>query len=86
MIGELQLMSNEKKNFINRSKFSMMVEDSVIQHNHGYMDAIILLCEENSMELSDVKKYLSPSIVAKLEVEAVRLNFIQGDDNFTPLE
>jgi hypothetical protein len=83
---KLAMTDESEKNFINRKKFSTMVEDSVLKHKHGYMDAIILVCEKNNMEISDVKKFLSPSIVSKLEVEAIRLNFIQGNSDFEPLE
>ena len=43
----------------------------------SYMDAIIHLCEENQMELEDVKKFLSVSIVENLESEAMQLNFLE---------
>jgi len=40
------------------------------------MDTILHLCEENKIELEDVKKYLNDNIKDKLEVEAMNLNFI----------
>lgn len=86
-IGEMEIMGEEEqKNFITRAKFSMMVEESVLMNSHGYMDAIILLCEENNLELEDAKKFLSTAIVSKLEVEAIRLNFLEGEGDYTPLE
>jgi hypothetical protein len=85
----IPIMSKEEdtdKSFINRKKFSIMVEESVIEHKHGYMDAIIHVCEQNNVEISSVKKYLSAPIISKLEVEAINLNFIRGQTNFEPLE
>ena len=76
----------DSDSFINRQKFSKMIEESVLDHKHGYMDAIILLCEKNNMEITDVKKFLSASIVSKLEVEAIKLNYIQSSNDFEPLE
>lgn len=54
-----------------------MVETQVRTSELSYMDAIIHLCEKNGMEVEDVKKYLSPSIVENLESEAMQLNFLE---------
>jgi hypothetical protein len=54
----------------------MLVEETVLKCNLGYMDTILHLCEENKIELEDVKKYLNDNIKDKLEVEAMNLNFI----------
>ena len=62
--------------FINRRKFTQMVEFNVIHLKLSYMDTIIHLCEENNIELDEVKKFLSPSILANLEAEAMQLNFL----------
>jgi hypothetical protein len=40
------------------------------------MDAIIWLCEEHSIELEDIRKFISPIIRDKLEAEARKLNFL----------
>ena len=53
-----------------------MVERTVRDSNLNYMDAIVHLCEENKMEVEDVKKYLTPSIIDCLESEAMNLNFL----------
>lgn len=53
-----------------------MVERTVRTSGLNYMDSIIHLCEENNMEVEDVKKYLTPSIVDCLESEAMDLNFL----------
>lgn len=42
----------------------------------NYMDSIVHLCEQNNMEVEDVKKYLTTSIVDCLESEAMDLNFL----------
>lgn len=56
----------------------MMVEERVHNNNCGYMDAIIDICEENKIDLEDVKKYISNTIKAKVEFEAQKLNFLGG--------
>jgi|TARA_B100001093_G_scaffold277143_1_gene264863 hypothetical protein len=40
------------------------------------MDAIIHLCEENNIEIEDIRKYISPVIKNKIEAEATNLNFL----------
>ena len=54
-----------------------MVERTVRNTNLNYMDSIVHMCEMNNMEIEDVKKYLTVSIVACLESEAMSLNFLE---------
>ena len=49
------------------------------------MDAVIHLCEENEVELEEVRKFISPVIKNKLEAEAMNLNFLPRG-NQLPIE
>ena len=60
--------------FLNKSKFSSMVEASAYDKNLSYMDAVIDVCEDTNIEPEDVKKFLNNVIVEKLEGEAMKLN------------
>jgi hypothetical protein len=40
------------------------------------MDSIVHICETKGMEIEDVKKYLTSSIIDCLESEAMSMNFI----------
>lgn len=71
-------------NFINKAKFSKTVEIHVQHDGLDYMDAILLTCEENGVEVETCKKYLSDSIKNKLERQVKALNLIEGD-SFEPL-
>ena len=53
-----------------------MVELIVREKTISYMDAVIFICEENNLEIEDCKKYLSNIIKDKIEVEAMKLNFL----------
>lgn len=66
----------EESNFLTKKSFSVMVERFVFDNGVSYMDAIVHLCEQNNMEVEDVKKFLNPSIVGQLEAEARSLNFL----------
>jgi uncharacterized protein YwgA len=65
--------------FMNKKRFSRMVESAVIHKRLDYMDAIVHICEETGIEVEDVKKYLSTHIVEKVEGEALKLNCLDKE-------
>ena len=65
-----------EQEFLTKSKFTKLVEDTVNELRLSYMDAILYLCEKNSLEPEDMKKFVSPIIKDKLEAEAMQLNFL----------
>jgi hypothetical protein len=71
--------------FLNKSKFSRMVETTVFGKKLSYMDAVIDVCEETNIEPEDVKKFLNGVIVEKLEGEAMNLNYLPRQ-NSLPFE
>ena len=48
-----------------------MVERTVRNSGLNYMDSIVHMCDKNNMEVEDVKKYLTTSIIDCLESEAI---------------
>lgn len=62
--------------FLNKQKFSMLIEETVLNDKISYMDAIIEVCEQNGIEIEDVRKFISPAIKDKLEAEARNLNYL----------
>jgi len=66
---------SEEVDFMTKARFSKMIESTVHEKQLSHMDAIIFLCEKYNIELEDCKKYVSPVIKQKLEVEAMNLNF-----------
>ena len=69
--------SQEESNFMNKKKFTKMVEDCVRTKSMSYMDTVVYLCEQNNLEIEDVKKYIAISIKEKIEMEAMKLNFLE---------
>jgi hypothetical protein len=65
-----------EENFLTKSKFSKLVERTVIEKRLSYMDAIVWLCEQHNIEIEDCRKFINPIIKDKLEAEARRLNFL----------
>ena len=66
--------------FMTKVKFGKLVDSAVLSLNLTYMDAIIHVCEQNTIELEDIKKYVSPVLKAKVEVEAMNLNFLEKNN------
>jgi hypothetical protein len=63
-------------NFLTKSKFTKIIEATVIETKLSYMDTILHLCERNEIDPEDVRKFISPIIKEKLEAEAMALNFL----------
>ena len=69
--------SQEESSFMNRKKFTRMVEDTVRYKSMNYIDAVVYLCEDNNLEIEDIKKYIAVSIKEKIELEAMNLNLLE---------
>jgi hypothetical protein len=65
------------KKFMNASKFSLEIEKIVIEENVNYIEAIVLFCEENNMEVESVTKLISKPLKEKLKRDAIDLNFMK---------
>jgi len=72
-------------NFLTKSKFTKMVEKEVISNKMSYMEAVISICDDNNIDLEDVRKFITSSIKDKIEAEAMRLNFLP-QSNMLPVE
>jgi len=68
-------MTNEPQ-FLNKSRFTKLIEATVSELRISYMEAILHLCDKNEIEPEDVNKFISPIIKGKLEAEAMNLNFL----------
>lgn len=65
-----------EQQFLNKSKFSKLIEKTVCDKAIGYMEAILLLCDKHNIDPEDVRKFVSPIIRNKLEAEAMTLNLL----------
>jgi hypothetical protein len=64
-------MSEIEEQFLSKSKFSKLIEKTVIEKSIGYMEAILLVCDRHKIEPEDVRKFVSPIIKDKLEAEGM---------------
>ena len=60
---------------ITKKEFTEQVE-VLLNKGATVMDAIIKVCENNDIEMDDVRKFISPVIKDKLEAEAMELNLL----------
>jgi hypothetical protein len=81
----MHVTEKQETEFLNKQKFTQLVEDSVRINKSSYMDAVIELCEQHNLELEEVKKFISPIIKDKIEAEARKLNFLPRQ-NELPLD
>lgn len=65
-----------EEQFLTKSKFTKLIENTVADMKIPYMDAILHVCKKNDIEPEDVRKFISPVIRDKLEAEAMDLNFL----------
>ena len=65
-----------EEQFLTKSKFTKLIENTVADMKISYMDAILHVCNKNDIEPEDVRKFISPVIKDKLEAEAMDLNFL----------
>jgi len=66
----------DEPQFLNKSRFTKLIEATVSELRISYMEAILHLCDKNEIEPEDVNKFISPIIKGKLEAEAMNLNFL----------
>ena len=75
-----------EENFMTASKFSLEIENIVKDGSLNYIEAIVMYCEEKSIEIEGVNKLINKPLKEKLKYEAPKLNFIKkGSRGFLAL-
>tara|TARA_R100000234_G_scaffold66672_1_gene40726 strand:- start:695 stop:952 length:258 start_codon:yes stop_codon:yes gene_type:complete len=75
-----------EENFMTVSKFSLEIENIVKDGSLNYIEAIVMYCEEKSIEIEGVNKLINKPLKEKLKYEAQKLNFIKkGSRGFLAL-
>lgn len=73
---EINLNQEVEQQFLTKSKFTKLIESTVIELRIPYMEAILHVCDKHNIEPEDVKKFISPIIKDKVEAEAMHLNYL----------
>lgn len=73
---ELKKVLEEK--FYCPSRFAQEIENIVKSEDGStYIDAVIVFCEKNKIDLESVPKLLSKPLKEKIKYEAMELNFLK---------
>ena len=75
--GEETLEKAIEDKFLTPSKFALEIEKIVAQQNLNYIDAIVMYCENNNLEIESVTKLVSKPLKERLKWDAIRLNFMK---------
>ena len=65
--------------FMDKNKFSSLVEDEIRTRQITPIEAIIRLCEEREIEVESVSSLLTPKIKALVKNEASKMNLLKAD-------
>ena len=67
------------------SKFALLIENIVKDKKVSYMDAVILYCEENGIDPSNVKPLVNKHLKEKIAYEAQSLNMLKDKSAKLPI-
>ena len=65
------------KKFLSKDKFSEDIEQLVLSTKMNYIDAIVMYCEKNSIEIETVNKLISKPLKDKIKYDAQELNYLK---------
>lgn len=66
------------KKFLGPVKFAQEIERIVLENKDmNYIDAIVVYCEQNNIDLENVSKLISKPLKEKLKYNATELNFLK---------
>ena len=78
MVMDKELNEVLEKKFLCPSKFAQDIEKLVHENDSlNYIEAIIVYCDQNTIELESVHKLLSKPLKEKLKYDAQELNFLK---------
>ena len=67
------------------SKFALLIENIVKDKKVSYMDAVILYCEENGIDPSNIKPLVNKHLKEKIAYEAQSLNMLKDKTAKLPI-
>ena len=62
---------------MNTKKFSLIIEEIVVEKRLSYMDAIVDYCDNNEMEIESAAKLVNTKIKESIKLEASDLNLLK---------
>jgi hypothetical protein len=62
---------------MNSKEFSLKIESIVKEKRTTYMEAVILYCEQNEIDVGSVSSLISKNLKEKIKMEAVDLRMLK---------
>jgi len=62
---------------MNSKEFSLKIESIVKEKHTTYMEAVILYCEQNEIDVGSVSSLISKNLKEKIKMEAVNLRMLK---------
>lgn len=69
-------MTTNQKQILNKTSFSMQVEEAAAARGLSFMEATIDVAEKLGIELEEVRRFINPGLKDKIHLEASDLNFL----------
>ena len=67
------------------SKFALLIENIVKDKKVSYMDAVVLYCEKNGIDPSNIKPLINKHLKEKIAYEAQSLNMLKDKTAKLPI-
>ena len=64
------------ENLLTKASLTQLVEQLVKAEHMSYIEAVLHVCEERSIDPADIGKLIAPSIKAKIEAEGMAANLL----------
>lgn len=65
-------------------EFSYMVEEKILK-GYDYIAACVYICDELEYEITEISKLITPSLLHKIEAEAVSNRLLRSNSHILPL-
>ena len=63
--------------FMDETKFHLMVEEYVLENDVNYIDAVLFFCDKYDREYDDIKKLISPNLKEKIKMSAIKEGYFK---------
>lgn len=77
-------MVDFEKTYSSSNDFSLMIEKLSFEKKIPYIDTVIKFCEDNDVDINDVKRYINKSLKEKIQSEAINLNYLKKTTSSLP--
>lgn len=71
------------EDILTKHSLAVLVEKLVLTEKMTYIEAILLICDERSIDPLDIGKLIAPAIKSKVEAEAMSKNLLPKSNSLS---